>query len=614
MNKKSQKYRLEIRLGLALIILVLLILNFAAHYTIYRVQITLENQLQEQLYEAAIKTANYLQRLGEADLPDSTIASFESQFFLNGLSVFHFNYDRVMMVKQGLSLDSVILQIDSSLTADILSPLLLNQSVFLHRSGSDRCLLLFPTELAGSRYIITLTRDSAILGSLENAGRILIFFGLLGMLIILYVARRFIRFVTYPFRRLKEKAEISGRLENSDEDEVRQVISTYENMINELRRNERELTTLNEMISRRAADLEIYNNYILESIDTGIITLDNDQKVSTANRAVLKILHLDDKIIGLKCQDLFDRFPNLEQLLANFIKLNEPQSNRQVEINHGLENKKLLSVYISPLFDSQDHVIGSSILLNDQSEFVRLQTELELKRQMASLGEMSGGLAHQLRNSIGAIVGFAKLSKRKIEPGTVLADNMDNLLRETDEAERLVSKFLDFARPLNPDFDDFSLLDLLDQMILTYKEKYSNIEFDLENKGDENLIIYGDSLLIKQAFGNIIDNGCQSYDNTPGLIKIKIEIVQDKLEIRIIDNGGGIPVDYHDKIFTPFFSGSPSGSGLGLPLARKIIGLHSGNLEFESEVGQGSSFMISLPLTRNSKPNRPQVEQYRVNS
>jgi len=614
MKKKLDKYRLEIRLGLALIILVLLILNFAAHYTIYRVQATLENQIQERLHEAAIKTANSLQRLGEAKLPDSVILSLESQFFLNDFSVIHFNYDRVLLVKQNLTLDSAMLHIDINLTAEILSPLLLNQSIFRHRSGSNRCLLLFPTELAGSKYIIALSHDSALLGSLESAGNILIFFGVLGMLIILYVSRRFVRFVTYPFKRLKEKAEISGRLENSEEDEVRQVITTYENMINELRQNEKELTTLNELISRRAADLEIYNNYILNSIDTGIITLDNNLEVSTVNRAALKILNLENNIIGLKCPALFDPYPNLKQLLDNFIQLKQPLNNRQVEIDCGGEKRKILAVYLSPLFDSQDNIIGSSILLNDLSEFVKLQAELELKRRMASLGEMSGGLAHQLRNSIGAIVGFARLSKKRIKPGSTLAENMDNLLRESNEAEQLVSKFLDFARPLNPDFDDFDLINLLDQILLAAKEKWTNIEFVLDNKSNRKLTIGGDSLLIKQALGNIIDNGCQAYRGAVGLIKLEIKAGQNQVEIKIIDNGGGIPEDFREKIFTPFFSGSPSGSGLGLPLARKIIALHSGSLEFDSETGQGSCFKVSLPLTQTGQPNSSEVEQIRVGS
>jgi len=104
--------------------------------------------------------------------------------------------------------------------------------------------------------------------------------------------------------------------------------------------------------------------------------------------------------------------------------------------------------------------------------------------------------------------------------------------------------------------------------------------------------------LLKQAIGNIIDNACQAAGEKGGQIKIALRIAGEMAETIISDNGPGIPENIRDKIFTPFFSGTPSGSGLGLPLARKIIALHGGRVDFDSQVGQGTTFIVSLPLNK----------------
>ncbi len=455
---KKGKFQFEIRLGLALIVLVLLILNFASHYTIFRVERSLEKQLKDELSEAAVKTANSITRYGAVGLPDSVVSSIIADYALADVNVIHLNYNRVLAIQKNQKLDSAFLNLDSEITSETLSPVLSNESVFYHVSGDKRFALYYPFVYIGSKYLVIVSKDSHVAGSLENVERILIFFGVLGLIIILYVAAKFFRQVIDPFKRLREKAEESGRLDISGDDEVAQLISSYEKIIAELRQKER-----------------------------------------------------------------------------------------------------------------------------------------ELNRRMDLLSEMSGGLAHQLRNSIAAIVGFGRIIRKKAAGQEIIERNIEYLLKESHEAEELMERFLDFARPLQLNESRFELNKLLADIGAAVSEKYKNIDVIIDSGSAGELILRADELLLKQAIGNLIDNACSAYEGLNGQVRIRIEAVRATCRLHIIDEASGIPDELWDKIFTPFFSGSPSGAGLGLPLTQKIIALHKGTLTFDSIPGKGTTFTISLP-------------------
>jgi signal transduction histidine kinase len=455
---KKGKFQFEIRLGLALIVLVLLILNFASHYTIFRVERSLTNQVQDELNEAAVKTANRIEDYGQVDLPDSILNSLAGDYNLSDIRVIHLNYDRVLMIQKRQKLDSTLKNLDANITAERLAPVLRNESVFDHQSGDRGFAVYYPFGFAGSKYLIVVSKNNHVVGSLENAEKILLFFGALGLLITLYIATKFFRQVIDPFTRLKEKAEESGRLDMSSDDDMAQLVSSYEKIIDELRQKEREL-------------------------------------------------------------------------------------------NH----------------------------------------------RMDLLSEMSGGLAHQLRNSIAAIVGFGRMIRKKASGQEKIEQNIEYLLRESHEAEALVARFLDFARPLQLNDSRFRVKDMLNEIAAVASKKCQNIEIIIDSGLSDEIILSADELLLKQAIGNLVDNACQAYDGLDGQVKIKMEVGRSNFRLHIIDEARGIPEEFQDKIFTPFFSGSPSGTGLGLPLTQKIVALHKGTLSFDSIPGKGTTFTISLP-------------------
>ncbi len=606
MKTKMPGFQLEVRLGLALIILVLIILNFASHYALFRIRQSLEDQIRGELTEAAVVAADDVSRIRTTMLPDTMVSHITSAYSLNSVSIVPLSYDRVMAINAGRRPDSVFLQIDSSISAAELAPIVRNRPVFSHKRGSLRCAFLFPIEFMGSKYIIAVTRENALLSSVENAGAILIFFGLLGIGIIVYVSARFVHFITIPFERLREKAVESGRMDATSGDQVSALIKSYEGIIDDLKQKELDLVRLNEIITRRAQDLEVYNNYILESINTGIITIDNERRISSLNRAAIEIMELQGvDAIKQVCSRVLSGHDGLLELIEDFLRDKRQVRNRQITARMSGGRLRTLSVSLFSLADSRGQQIGLSLILNDQTELLKMQDELELNRRMASLGEMSGGLAHQLRNSTAAIVGFAKLIEKRIPEDCGAGENMRFLLKEAMDASALVARFLDFARPLYLDVAETDLVRLIEDMVISAKRSAPGIDISFDQTHQEKVVIDGDSLLLKQGIGNILDNACSAAGEIHGRVKIMSRIADGMIDISISDNGPGVPDNIKDDIFTPFISGTPSGLGLGLPLARKIITLHGGRVEFNSEIGQGTTFVITLPLKSN--PTVPQT-------
>jgi len=615
MANKPKDFQQEIKLGLSLIVLVLVVLNFAAHYTLYRINNSIKSQVEDELLEAAVVIADNVQKYGYESIPLLTVSEIKENYSLDKISFVPLDYNRVLAIHNGGPLDSALLDIDPDLKADILEPALENKPIYLHHRGDLINTVIYPIEYAGSDYLIGASKINATLSSIENAGKILFYVGLLGILIIIYASRKFLHLVTYPVKSLKEKAEQSGRLVKMDHDDIDQLIKSYENIISDLRNNEKELVRLNDLTSRRAEDLELYNNYILKSIDTGIITLDNASVISTINRAAQEILGLSDKDTAERsCRHLFAKHPELIELIDAFIN-NEDEPHRQsVEFRRGDGSVRIVSVSLSRLIDSKGQGIGTSIILNDQTEFIQLREELDLKKHMAALGEMSGGLAHQLRNSIGAMLGFSKLIKKKLPQNDLAGQNANFLLKEAIEAERLVARFLDFARPLEIESTEFNILGLLKDMAVSCSEKYPGVRFEFHSDSGDKITIEGDSLLLKQAIGNVVDNACKAFRGSEGIIKIELDEAGPVLNIYITDNGPGIPEEYHDKVFAPFFSGSPSGSGLGLPLSRKIISLHQGSIDFESAPDRGTRFRITIPGLKSTRTDKVTAAKCDFNS
>jgi two-component system sensor histidine kinase HydH len=213
--------------------------------------------------------------------------------------------------------------------------------------------------------------------------------------------------------------------------------------------------------------------------------------------------------------------------------------------------------------------------------------------RLAALGQLSAGLAHELRNPLGSIKGSAELLERATADSNPMAKELAGIIsEEVDRTNSLVTRFLDFARPLEPRRDTASLIDIIDRAARRAKVE---IERDYPSYIPDMGL---DVQLMEQVFLNLIQNAAQaSLPDAP--VTVRIRERDEEMHISVIDQGCGIPAEKIETIFNPFVTTKQNGVGLGLAIVAKIVDGHSGRMSVESEPGRGSTFHVILPLSVN---------------
>jgi signal transduction histidine kinase len=226
------------------------------------------------------------------------------------------------------------------------------------------------------------------------------------------------------------------------------------------------------------------------------------------------------------------------------------------------------------------------------------KAEDAIRRQdrLAALGQMTAGLAHELRNPLGTIRASAELLTRRTASDPTTSELAAYIASEVDRTNSLVSRFLDFARPLRLTPTEIDVNAVLDTAAAEALRNPAFTGITLVKNYAPNLpLLNGDAELLRIAFLNLLLNAAQA--SAPGAtVTLKTRPAPAGVDISVIDRGLGIPAAHLDSIFNPFFSTKAGGVGLGLPIVSKIIAEHGGQIQVQSDEGQGSVFRITLPL------------------
>jgi two-component system sensor histidine kinase HydH len=211
--------------------------------------------------------------------------------------------------------------------------------------------------------------------------------------------------------------------------------------------------------------------------------------------------------------------------------------------------------------------------------------------RLAALGQLSAGLAHELRNPLGSIRGSAELLERTVAKDNPVAKELAGIIsEEVDRTNSLVTRFLDFARPLEPRREQADITQVIDRAA-----RHARVEI-IRNYGPEVPLLSIDPGLMEQVFINLLSNAAQASE-ADAPITVATRAVDGTAEVSVIDRGCGIPPDKIETIFNPFVTTKQTGVGLGLAIVQKIVDGHSGKMTVESEPGKGSAFRILLPIT-----------------
>lgn len=229
------------------------------------------------------------------------------------------------------------------------------------------------------------------------------------------------------------------------------------------------------------------------------------------------------------------------------------------------------------------------ITISEITTLKNLQNQSIKQERLVYLGKMSASIAHEFKNSLGAIKGFAAALKKKADNPEIVISLVSDINEEITFFYNLLQDYLGYAKELKISADYFNLFELLDSIKNdTFFENSNQIDINI----DKELLIYGDKDRLKQVFINLIKNSLESGENI--IVTIWSDIGLDIIKIFIKDNGNGIDEENKASLFTPFFTTKEGGTGLGLAICSRIIEAHNGSISFNSEKNSGTIFTIFL--------------------
>ncbi len=255
----------------------------------------------------------------------------------------------------------------------------------------------------------------------------------------------------------------------------------------------------------------------------------------------------------------------------------------------------------TPIFDENGHPTGSVVIFSDITERKRVEEQLIQSQKMAAIGQLAGGVAHEINNPLGVILGFAQNLVKHIKPGDSHELSLRSIEREAIRCKNLVRDLLTFSRVSEIKKESMDLKEAVDGALSLVCAHSKIKDVELVQEIAEVPKIFGNKNQIQQVIVNLSNNAIDAMPKG-GKLTIRVRKTkredQEGVEIQVQDTGEGIPVDIRSKIFNPFFTTKEvgKGTGLGLSLVYETVEKHNGNIFLDSEVGKGTIFYVFLPV------------------
>jgi len=349
-------------------------------------------------------------------------------------------------------------------------------------------------------------------------------------------------------------------------------------------------------LSREKGFLETLFNTIQE----GIIVSTADGRISYLNTAAAELLGLNvEQAIG---EPLFRHLRDLDWQKIWSADKEEWSKVMTHELEVFYPRHRLLSFYIVPLVDEEKSVVtGMAVILRDVTE-TRKQTESAIESEkLSALTLLAAGVAHEIGNPLNSLNIHLQLMERELK--NLPPENAERLRKDLRVArdeiarlDRIISQFLRAIRPAKPDLQRTSINDIVTETLKLLEREISDrdilVEQELAADIPASLV---DRAQLKQAFYNLIRNALQAM-RAGGILRIRTEATDSHLVVSVIDTGQGISAEQMGRIFEPYYTTKPDGTGLGLMIVQRIVRDHGGTIDVESDAGRGTTVRIKLPI------------------
>jgi len=356
-----------------------------------------------------------------------------------------------------------------------------------------------------------------------------------------------------------------------------------------------------QVLAARAEASERLSDEIIASLTSGLLVVDGDHTVKSLNPAGRRLLGMPDadshKDVS---QVLSGAAAPLARVIEECLTGGQPIRRRQVEMGTGGDAATHLGVSVSPIGQGAAH--GAICLFSDLTDIVALEEQLRLKDALAQVGELTAGIAHEFRNGLATIHGYARLLDLDRLPSDVWP-YVQGIRDETELLGAVVRNFLNFAKPAELVMGTVDSRSIVDRAADEIRADVTAHGGTVNVRG-EFASIPGDEVLLKQALSNLCRNAveaCTAVERPPRIVlEGAVDRAQSSLRVAVIDNGPGVDASVAPRIFQPFVTTRARGTGLGLSLVQKIAVTHNGRVSVHSEPDGGTRFTLTLPLTEDA--------------
>ena len=346
----------------------------------------------------------------------------------------------------------------------------------------------------------------------------------------------------------------------------------------------------------RAEASERLSGEIVASLTAGLLVAGVDGEVKTLNPAGRRMLDLSDEAPAQASRRAMDE-AMLSQVVDECLQRGEPIVRRAVRLAQPRHGVSHLGVTASPLFDEEGRVHGAICLFTDLTSVKDLEEQLRLKESLATVGELTAGIAHEFRNGLATILGYSKLLDLQALPASY-RPYVEGIRAEAESLGQVVTNFLNFARPAQLTLARVDLRTICERAADDLRGEVRDLGGSVDVRGEFG-VVDGDEVLLRQAMSNLLRNAveaCSAAATRPTIVvQSEIDRALHVTRIAVADNGPGIPSDLRDRIFRPFVTSKRSGTGLGLALVQKIVVYHNGRIVAGASPLGGARFQITLP-------------------
>jgi two-component system, NtrC family, sensor histidine kinase HydH len=390
------------------------------------------------------------------------------------------------------------------------------------------------------------------------------------------------------------------------------VTASMQGVIEKLRAQEKELARLHLLAQERAQESERLTEEVTRNMPTGLLLVSATGSISSTNPAAEEALGIRPlryrsykEVLGVDSE--------LTAMLGEC--LNQGRTFQRGEVEHltAAGEVRRLGLTISPIYrsgrtatvrarltdppSSERKVSGALCLMSDLTELAALQKQIRWKENLAALGEMSAGIAHEFKNALATISGYAQMIHGEAKPGDI-RDSSGKILDQTRSLAHVVTEFLRFAKPLEICYEPVATGALVERVAAELRESVPQCAVACEGTFQE---LPGDEALIGQALINLTRNAAEATREVASPRVSIFGTIEDLAgrkwqRIGVADNGPGIPEHDLPKIFLPFYTTKADGTGLGLAVVQKVALQHGGSIEARNRVGGGAEFLLWLPL------------------